>query len=89
MIWEVKTTEPTTTIDSATGGLKITGYNTLEIECDDVDVKDGVMIFYNLEILNSVLGTQKMSVLAMFPIRNLVSVIKEESNEQTSETTVQ
>jgi len=88
MIWKVKTTEPTTTINSTTGGLKMTGYNTLEIKCDEVDVRDGVMIFYNWEIDDDTLGSQKVSVLAMFPIRNLVSVIKEESDEQTSETTV-
>ena len=90
MIWEVKTIEPTTTIDSVTGGLKITGYNTLEIKCDEVDVRDGVMIFYNWEIDESLnaFSTKKVSILAMFPIRNLISVIKEESDEQTSETTV-
>lgn len=89
MIWEVKTTEPTTTIDSVTGGIKITGYNTLEIKCDEVDVRDGVMVFYNWEDVDDALGSQKVSVLAMFPIRNIVSVIKEKNNEQTSETTVQ
>lgn len=90
MIWKVKTIEPTTTIDGVTGSLRVTGYNTIEIKCDEVDVKDGVMIFYNWEIEESLdtFSTKKVSVLAMFPIRNLVSVIKEESDEQTSETTV-
>lgn len=87
MIWKVKTTEPTTTFE-VSGNIKMTGYDTIEIKCDEVDVRDGVMVFYNWEDVDDALGSQKVSVLAMFPIHNLVSVIKEESDEQTSETTV-
>lgn len=87
MVWKVKTIEPTTTID-ITGSIKITGYDTLEIQCDEVDVRDGVMIFYNWELDDFTLGSQKVAVIAMFPIRNVISVIKEKCNEQTSETTV-
>ena len=81
MIWKVKTTEPTTTFD-VSGSIKMTGYNTLEIMCDEVDIRDGVMIFYNWEDDNSEFAEspQKAAIIAMFPIHNLVSVIKEESD---------
>ena len=88
MVWKIKTIEPTTVID-ITGNVKMTGYNTLEIKCDEVDARDGIMIFYNWEEDDPSLGSQKVNVIAMFPIRNLISVIKEESDGQTSETTVQ
>lgn len=95
--WKVKTIEPTTAIYPS-GDIKVTGYNTVDVEAEDIDISESMIIFYKKASVEKREGTKIISediklALAVFSIRNIISVIrvddnKEKCNEQTSETSV-
>lgn len=96
--WKVKTTEPTTTISSVNDGIKFTGYNTIDVEAEGIDISESMIIFYKKVPVEKQVGTKIVLedtkiALAAFSVRNIISVIriddnKEKCNEQTSETSV-
>lgn len=89
--WKIKTIEPI--IEYNKDVLLSRGYNEVEIEADGIDVvkEGGVLIFFNVVkgLDEARIPVNKRSVRAVFSIRNIISVMQEESDGQTSETTVQ
>lgn len=79
--WKVKTTEPLAEFT------KEDAFSTVEVEADFIEsIPNGALVFWQWKDDKKA----KKSAVAVFSVQNLISAIriKEESDEQTSETTV-
>lgn len=88
--WKIKTVEPS--VEFEKGRTPASYYNEVEVEADGVDiVKEGeVVVFFNVVkgYDEARIPVNKRTVRAIYSIRNIISITMEESDEQTSETTV-
>ena len=78
--WIVKTIEPV--IEYNKDAILSRGYNEVKIEADGVDIvkECGVVIFFNVVKEPDEVGIRvnKRVVKAVFSVRNIISIIKEE-----------
>lgn len=78
--WTVKTIEPV--IEYNKDIILSKGYNEVKIEADGVDIvkEGGVVIFFNVVKEPDEVGIRvnKRVVKAVFSVRNIISIIKEE-----------